>query len=610
MCGISGIYASSISEKHHRIVNSIIENQFKRGPDFNAMICIKEINAEVLLGHNRLSIIDLSAHGNQPMWDVTNRFCIVFNGEIYNYLELRTELKKRNYEFNTHSDTEVILNAFCEWGADALPLFQGPFAFALFDTKTSELWLCRDRFGVRPLFYTIINNELYFASTSNVLAKELKLSPNLDYVAQGLKYLVYEDNSQQTAYENLFSLPNRYYLKVKYNESQKLVTELNTYYDLEKNVEHLIHTLPTDNTANLIEKTMDTLQHAITIRLRADVPVALSLSSGLDSSTIAALTSQLHPNIQGFSFSHPENKKSEGPLVAQCAKWINIPVHYVWPSDTDMINAFFKTIEVQDAPFPSLSIVAQYLLYQKVNSANIKVLLGGQGGDEAFMGYKKFIIFSLQQSIKNKHLLATLKKTFALLPMLFAEIPSILSYWGHRHRYNKKQGNNTILAVPDSHRLSLGHTTNPLWKRQIHDIQQFTLPSLLRYEDRNAMSHSVESRLPFMDHQLIELALALPEALKLSRGYGKWVVRHIMKDKIPPAISMARFKRGFDVPLKKLIRAGLGNAIRSRLKMNMTQCQSFLRHPSQFDNDFSDTALLSHNRLHEAIVLLWLNKNS
>jgi asparagine synthase (glutamine-hydrolysing) len=609
MCGISGMYAAHISEKHEHLIRSVMQNQFERGPDFQSMLHIQNATTHVLFGHNRLAIIDLSEQSNQPMWDSSGRFCIVYNGEIYNYLELRLELQKLGYYFNTKGDTEVILNAFAEWGANAFNRFQGPFALALFDKKTSELLLCRDRFGVKPLFYYINNNALYFASTSTVLAKELKLLPDLGYISQGLKYLVYEDNTSRTAYQNLFYLPGSHYLRVKLDLYGQLNQELKSYYHLEENVKNRIEHLAICKTEDLIDNITNKLNNAINIRLRADVPLAVSLSGGLDSSSIASLAHQQHPNIRAFSFSHPNQKNSEGPFVDSCAKFINIPVEYVWPCETEIIDAFFKTIEVQDAPFSSLSIVAQYLLYQKVRAANIKVLLGGQGGDEAFMGYKKFLLFSMQQSIKNKNYLSAIKKMVTLMPAVWAEIPSITSYWRHRHRYKSRSEENTVFKLPSSNILLLGNSTDGLWRRQILDIQQFSLPTLLRYEDRNSMSNSVESRLPFMDHHLIELALALPETMKLRNGYGKWIIRKIMLNKIPHNICMARFKRGFDVSLKHLISGKLGEQIRSKIKINSLLCNEFLREPNSFNKNFSDAALMVPKRFHEAIVLLWLNNS-
>ena len=223
MCGISGVYATHITERHKSIIDSVIKSQFNRGPDHQATTTINVKQSQVLLGHNRLSILDLSAQANQPMWDPTGRYCIVYNGEIYNYIELKAELQNYGLIFTTHSDTEVILNAFAYWGIAALQRFCGPFAFALFDRQKEELWLCRDRFGIRPLYYLQINDVIYFASTTAVLAKELHLKPNLSYVARGLKYLVYEDGSDMTPYEYLLSLPAGSYLQARFhNEDNHL----------------------------------------------------------------------------------------------------------------------------------------------------------------------------------------------------------------------------------------------------------------------------------------------------------------------------------------------------------------------------------------------------
>ncbi len=591
MCGISGIFSNYITEQHHVLIDKILKSQLSRGPDHQAMLTMKGNDSQAILGHNRLSIIDLSKQANQPMWDSTHRYCISFNGEIYNYIELRKELIRLGYTFNTHSDTEVILNAFDYWGVSALNQFMGPFAFAMFDSQTDQLWLCRDRFGVRPLFYIIVQNVLYFASSTRELAKFFNLKPNLSYVAQGLKYLVYEDGSDQSPYEKIFSLQAGSYLQAKLDVENKLSINHKVYYELDKNVENQANSIPMNDINHLLEIIYQTLEQSVNIRLRTDVSFALSLSSGLDSSTIASLVNQSHKNTVGFSFGHPDHANSEGPLIEKCAKFLNMKMEYVWPTAGEMIEGLYKTIEMQDAPFSSLSVVAQYLLYQKVHSCGIKVLLGGQGGDESFMGYKKFYIFWLQQLVKQKKYFSAVKNIFQLFPMLMAELSSLGIYWRHRHRYlNQKEVVNT-LHLPTPSLLHVSHTQNIL-KRQMQDVTQFSLPTLLRYEDRNAMAHGVESRLPFLDHRLVELGLALPEAIKLRAGYGKWPIRQIMCDKIPNQIRLARYKRGFDIPLSSLLKAGLGHSIRTTLKNNKHGIHEFLKHPTKIESDFSDEQLL------------------
>ncbi len=608
MCGISGVFSNFVTEQHQALIRGILKSQFTRGPDSEGMLTIQGNHSQAILGHNRLSIIDLSNRANQPMWDSTNRYCISYNGEIYNYIELREELIRLGFNFNTHSDTEVILNAFSCWGMSALNRFIGPFAFALFDIQTDQLWLCRDRFGVRPLFYIILNNILYFASTTNELAKYLNLKPNLSYVAQGLKYLVYENGSDASPYEKIFSLLPGHYIQTKLNADNKLLFEHKLYYDLNSNVENHINTLPMNNINYLLELINDALEKAVFVRLRTDVPLAISLSSGLDSSSIASFVSQYHKNLIGFSFGHPDHAATEGPLIDKCAKFLNIKMEYVWPTASEMITGLHKTIAIQDAPFSSLSVVAQYLLYQKVRSSGIKVLLGGQGGDESFMGYKKFLLFWLRQLCKQKKFISAAINVFQLFPMLIAEISSLGTYWRHRHRYLNHREFGSTLRLPEPLSLNLNNTHN-LLKRQLQDVTQFSLPTLLRYEDRNAMANSVESRLPFLDHRLVELGLALPEAFKLRTGYGKWPIREIMRDKIPDQIRLARYKRGFDIPIRSLLNAGLGHSIRTTLNDNKHNIKEFLKNSTNIESVFSDDQLIKRQHaMTEAITLLWLNK--
>jgi len=609
MCGIAGIFAKQMTAEHQRIIENILQDQFARGPNHQASITIPSSHSQLILGHNRLSIIDLSTDSNQPMWDATKRYCITFNGEIYNYLELRKILKENNFHFNTNGDTEIILNAFAHWGIDALSYFQGPFAFALFDTLENKLWLCRDRFGVRPLYYVIEQNNLYFSSTTRVLAKTLQLKPNLNYVSKGLNFLVYEDGSDISPYENLIALPAGCYNCVELDKNGVLSSHTTSYYDLAVNVKNLAEELPLHNMDYVLQLIQDRLNQAIHLRLRTDVPLGIALSSGLDSSAIASLVREQHQKVMGFSYGNPSDKKTEGPLVQKCAEFLGMDIHYISPSVEEMIAALFKTIEAQDAPFSSLSIVAQFLLYQHIQSKNVKVILGGQGGDESFMGYRKFMLFQLRHFIKNKNYFSAMKNMMQMLPMLTAETKSFGAYWKHRHRYFGRADVGTVLQLPYSQVQLSSPTHLSLQARQIQDITQFSLPTLLRYEDRNAMGNSVESRLPFLDHRLVELGCALPDAFKLRAGFGKWPIRQIMQNKIPDQIRLAYYKRGFDISLPQLLNAGLGHAIRSSLKCNQAVIKEFLRKELTIDQAFSNHQLINRRRaIAEAVSLLWLSK--
>lgn len=603
MCGIAGVFSKKLSETN--LIHQILADQHARGPDNQGLEKYTGLQSEIILGHNRLKIIDLTNQANQPMWDDTHQYCIVYNGEIYNYLELRSELIHLGHRFKSESDTEVILNAFKAWGIAALDRLNGPFAFAIFDKQNEKLWLIRDRFGVKPLFYYIKDHSIYFASSTKVIANYFNLAPNLEYVARGLKYFVYEDDSAITAYQELLAVPAAHYLEVSINQN-KLNCNLIKYYDLQNRVEKVKNEIANYSEKNLLNLLLEKLQRAITIRLRADVPVGISLSGGLDSSSIAALIAKKQDKTQGFSFANPDLKTSEGPLVKELAKKIGLQVEYIWPSAHEVSENLLGVIKAQNAPFVNLSVLAQYLVYQKVRQAGIKVLLGGQGGDEGFMGYRKFHLFKLQQLFNQRNYFAGLAYFIQLLPLFAAELNQVKFLWGQRKRYlnNKLQSN---LSLPFFPVVDLQRSQLETWHRQASDITRFSLPTLLRYEDRNSMAQSVESRLPFMDYQLLELGLALPEMIKLKKGYGKWCLREIMQHKIPESIRKARYKRGFDIPLSLFIKQGLGCDIRGLLEERKDKIREFLSSQNKINEIFSDKNLIQHpNLMGEVISLLWL----
>lgn len=599
MCGIAGSFSLQIDydNQFEKIVNSILDDQHARGPDHRAMVTMQYPTHKCVLGHNRLAIIDLSEHANQPMLSDNDDYALIFNGVIYNYLELRNELTALGYEWQSQSDTEVILHAFAEWGIDCINKFNGMFAFAIYDKHNQKLWLVRDRFGVKPLYYYVNGNNFYFASSSRVLANYFKLNINKNYIARGVHYWLYDDASDITGYEGLQQLPSSHYLCIDANSNSQLRYELVRYYDLSPRVHHTTNT-------DLTTQTREHLERSINLRLRADVPIGISLSGGLDSSLIAAIASQQHPNIIGFCFGHPDDKQSEGPLVAKLAKQHNIDVHYIQPTKQELLEAFWNCLHAQNAPFASCSVVAQYLVYKAAKQAGIKVILGGQGGDEAFLGYRKFMLFYLKQLLQQKKYLSAAKFILSTLPMLYHELSMLPTYWQTRKRYQSQGKIPSILNLQTTEDLSLT-LQNDLVQRQLTDITDFSLPTLLRYEDRNSMAHSIESRLPFLDYELLEFACALPVETKLKHGYGKWILREAAKDLIPDEIRLARYKRGFDVPNSLWINAGLGAEIRDLFTQHHAHIKPYLPQGIDITALFSDQQLQSNKvRMCEAITLV------
>jgi len=595
------------------LVEEIVESQYRRGPDHQATDAVAGERANLVVGANRLSIIDLSPEANQPMWDTERRYCLVFNGEIYNYVELKKDLIGLGHSFATRSDSEVILESFKEWGVRAAERFNGMFAFALFDRAEGCLYLFRDRFGVKPLYYFVDENNLYFASTCGVIARHLRLEPNLDYVARGLRLWVY-DYGELSPFVGLKALKPAHYLKATVTEAGKFGAQLNAYYRLDERVDALTDSLARKPVQRLIGLVADLLEDAVDVRFRADVPVAISLSGGLDSSTIAALsTSSGHGDVLGFTFGNPEDPHTEGPLAQKLGEQAGIKVRPIRPSMGEIAATYFKTLDAQGAPFTSASGIGQYQVFQAVANEGIKVLLGGQGGDEIFMGYRKFLIFHLRRLQRQRRFGEALTFTLGLLSTAMVELGRVAPmYWRMRHRYTRGSGLGTVLKLPDTRCEYVGFDPNePLRIRQMHDVTHVSLPTLLRYEDGNSMGNSVESRLPFLDYRLVETGLAIPTAVKLRSGFGKWIVREVARGKIPEEIRKARYKRGFDVQQSEWIGRGLGEAIREALRMRLPEIKEFLEPNAKVDRLFSD-AQLKHRAaaFAEATALIWLGDNA
>ena len=610
MCGIAGYYVALSGVPDRQMVETISADQRQRGPDHSAVSESRGSNATVVMGHNRLSIIDLTDAANQPMPDTTDSLRIVFNGEIYNYVEIRKELRSLGHAFRTESDTEVIIEAFRRWGADAFPRLNGMFAFALFDRRDGRLWLVRDRFGVKPLYYAFNGDSLVFASTPGPIARALGRKPNLEYASRGLHYWIYEDDSSISPYLDVHAVQAGTYVVVSAEASGPPRVDAYRWYDFSRRVAALREELPSASDRDLVAQFEALLQHAVSLRLRADVPIGVSLSGGLDSASIAAVMSGLGAETRAFSFSDPHDAATEGPLVERTTRELDIPVTYTALDDRGRVKAFWKTLDAQGAPFPAMSIVAQYAVFMAAHRAGMKVLLGGQGADEALMGYRKFQLILLRQAVRVGDIRQVLGLAAGMSLMLRAEAGRASTYVRQRNRYLRRGGLKTALRLPPPEAVNLFGSRQAARQRQIDDLSVISLPTLLRYEDRNSMANSLETRLPYLDYRVAEFAVALPDALKVRRGYGKWILREAMAGRIPKDIRLARYKRGFDAPPRVWISAGLGSSIRNRLRELRPDTNEFLPAGETTDGLFSDDRLIRHpTAFAEATTLLWLGQS-
>jgi asparagine synthase (glutamine-hydrolysing) len=611
MCGIAGVFTSDPNKtvELEKTVSDIVASQVSRGPDYQAVERLSGGMSQGVFGHDRLSIIDLSSAANQPLWDHAHTHCVVFNGEIYNYLELRAELRSSGHSFHTDSDTEVILEAFKEWGADAFERFNGMFAIAIWRKSDGRLWLARDRFGVKPLFFHSEESWLVFASTCRVIAERHCLPANLEYVSRGLRTWIYEDESEITPYHGIRALRAGHFAEISCaSTSGKPVVRLCRYYNLEERIAALRDRLSSASPKELLSMVEERLASSVEIRLRSDVPVGISLSGGLDSSIIAALAAERLPNLRGITFGSPDARESEGPVVRQLQQYLGIEVDYVMPTREEMVDSFQACLKAQDSPFRGFSVVGQYMVFRAAKERGIKVMLGGQGGDETFMGYRKFQFFRLAELWRGKQYGAAAVFAVGLLRMVAAEARSASMYVRALQRYRYRSGLRVALQLPAAEDMQLGFRRGlSLDDRQILDVTRISLPSLLRFEDRNSMAHGVESRLPFMDYRMVELGAALPASAEIRNGYGKWILREAARTRIPESIRAARYKRGFDVNDSAWVSAGVGSYIRETLRQRRGVLDAILPGNVSIEERFADERLCGRgSELSEAISLLWL----
>jgi len=542
------------------------------------------------LGSRRLAIQDVSPLGNMPMQTENGDYTLVFNGEIYNFVEIREELEKKGHKFRTGGDTEVILHAYQEWQEDCLPRFNGMWSFALFDRPRRKLFCARDRFGVKPFYYTFTNRRFYFGSEIKqvLLASEIPRHANDRTVFTFLEYGLL-DFSAETFFDHVLQLPAGHWLSL--NISEPLKPTLHRYWELRLTEQ------PKVSDREAIEEFSARFESAVKLRLRSDVPVGVCLSGGLDSSAIVCKANALAPEIkfQTFSACFEDRAIDEREYIAMVLRSINGVGHEIFPNGKSFWEALETIAYHQDEPVGGPSVFAQWSVMQEAKRNGIPVVLGGQGGDEILCGYQKYRYFYLWHLLRNGN------------PKFIPETLSWLShgtrsYWtldaAVRYLPAPFRGTMSVtksLCTP-SFRNEFQHIKSKLGAadtiadRQKIDLSFTSLPCLLRHEDRNSMAHSVESRLPFLDYRLAEFAVNCSSALKLQDGWSKWILRESQAGTLPEKIRLRRTKLGFDTPQEDWIRMGLQNGHRDlweNPKLHMSrfldseslsrECKKFLR---------------------------------
>jgi asparagine synthase (glutamine-hydrolysing) len=543
MCGLSAVVGLSGSFVDPHAVDTLHSQIRARGPDgegFYREPC-------VALAHRRLAIIDTTAAANQPfLW--RDRYMLVFNGEIYNYRELRTELEAAGAHFRTSSDTEVLIAAYAQWGEACQERFNGMWAFVIWDRAAQRLFCSRDRFGIKPLYWQVRHNQLYLASEPKQL-RALGLGAQVD--PEELSRFLYAGivgSTQSTFFADIQSLPPGHSLTVDPHKHPRIVR----WYSL------------APRSADPAEIST-LLRDSVALRLRSDVPVGSCLSGGLDSSAVVMVAAAARAGlpvgpmlcIHARSTDPEVDESSFASLVANASAGTLLTVT---PSADQFWQNLTEICRIQDEPFGSPSICMQYFVMQQARAAGCPVMLDGQGADEILLGYSKFMVLGLAHAWRSGgalHLLQTLINSWranaSLTPRtsmqyLLATLLSPLRTARVRRRLSFLQL--PLQPVREIYR-SVSAAAGDCGRTQLLELFHTSLPALLRYEDRNSMAHSVEARLPFLDYRLVEAALSLPVDQKIQNGWSKYPLR--TSGILPDAIAWRRSKLGFNAPERSWI---------------------------------------------------------
>lgn len=514
------------------------------GRELTSLVNVEDHCFDLLLGHRRLSIFDTSVAGHQPMQGRNGNW-IVFNGEIYNFFEIREELKILGHSFKTNTDTEVILNAYLEWGKDCLNKFNGMWSLILWDSNKKELFISNDRFGVKPLYYYKEGNELAFCSEEKQFISLGMLSEsdlNIKTINNFLENNQLNYNNQ-TFFKSILRFKSGHFSMVDLKSNKGFSQE--SFYNFSDKIKP--SNLKEDEQ---ITSFQDIFKSAVEIRTRADVEWGVSVSGGLDSSAIAYYASEIVKRpFETFSAVFPGEKGDESNFIKKVVDDLGLRANYVNPLENFDIEDFKKSIYYQGYPSGTTSAYADWSVAKLIKQKGVKIVLSGQGADEVFGGYHHHFYKYCKELILSTKIRLYLKEVNQ-----FANLKSISVNQLHRIVINELK-----LAV--KFKLGLAKISNKLhadWNNASTlikilkiDFFETTIPEYLRINDRNGMAFSVESRHPFMDYRLVEFGFNLPNNMRIRDGWQKWIIRKSVEPLILDEITWRKDKKGYTTPQKK-----------------------------------------------------------
>jgi asparagine synthase (glutamine-hydrolysing) len=568
MCGIAGIWSKNAHNQE--LVRQMMDSIKHRGPDGEGLLSPAE---NLTLGHVRLSIIDLK-QGHQPMQTSNKDYTIVFNGEIYNYIELQKVLSKAGISLQTNSDTEVLLYMYQIYGEKMLQKLNGMFAFAIYDKKKDIVFAARDHFGIKPFYYFEKDGIFAFSSEIKALFKVPEIKTQVDEKSLN-EYLTFQFVlKKHTLFKNIFKLEPGTFLMIRKGE----IIEKKRYWKIDFTVKEA------KSEEQYSEELLALLQRSMSLQMRSDVPVGAYLSGGLDSSAVTMLASNnTSEPLNTFTGAFAESKDFDETEFAKiAAKASNANQYITYPKYADFIDYFEKIVYMMDEPAAGPGVFPQFMV-SKLASEHVKVVLGGQGGDEIFGGYARYAVAYLEQCLKGaifetqekgQHIV-TLNSIIKNLPLLKQYIPLLKKQFSSGlfepmdRRYFQLIDRSPNLKNIYREELLKSRDENALFNKfsqifnradtlsyfnkMTHFDMETLLPSLLHVEDRASMAFSLESRVPLLDKNIVELAAKIPSPMKFAGGKTKYMLIKALEDIVPKKIIQRKDKMGFPVPLNQWI---------------------------------------------------------
>jgi asparagine synthase (glutamine-hydrolysing) len=551
MCGICGIVSFSKDEVQELKIRNMMRIMKHRGPDDEGTF----ISGNIGLGFVRLSIIDLSPAGHQPMFSSDSRYVIVFNGEIYNFIELREELKNLGHTFRTSTDTEVLLESYIEWGEACLDHFNGMWAFVIYDKEEGNLFAARDRFGVKPFYYVQTDEFLAFASEIPPLLQLLPGKPTPDYQSI-YDYLVFNrtDHTERTFFSQVKKLQHGHCLSLPVCQPPSGGSGgclIKKWYDLPSRIS-------LSKGISDPAEFRELLSSSISLRLRSDVPVGVCLSGGLDSSSIVSILVKEFSleKVKSFSAVYSGGQRCDESEFIKKLDYVSLEKYFISPSAESFLNDLENFIISHAEPIPGTSPYAQFQV-MKLAKGNVVVTLDGQGADEELAGYHYFFGVYFKQLLRKGQLVSFVNEVFRYLKLhrstlglkslIFFIVPAPIKTF-IRQREKRFLRKEFLNRFKSSKILEEGLYDSGSVSEALLDHFEYKLEHLLKWEDRNSMRFSIEARVPFLDYRLVEKILATETSEIIGGGTTKVILREAMKGLLPEEIRLRKDKIGFETP--------------------------------------------------------------